>query len=142
MQGLALTARSRSWYLQRLGPADQRGVIRDRQSEPEQMDDGTDQPLGLPQRQTEHGPERQRRQDLQGTIPPLSAAAPAWLGLPGGARLVCKPDSQTAALTQSGIIRGRVRHLVLLLRNVVTAVLVQLERQDGYPGSGRGSLLR
>src|SRR3954447_25878086 len=77
MQGLAVTARSRSWYLQRLGPAAQRGVIRDRQSEPEQMDDGTDQPLGLPQRQTEHGPERQRRQDRQGRIPQLSAAGRA-----------------------------------------------------------------
>src|SRR3954451_4288463 len=134
MQGLAVTARSRSWYLQRLGPAAQRGVIRDRQSEPEQTDDGTDQPLGLPQRQTEHGPERQRRQDRQGRIPPLSAARRAWLRLLSRDRPGCKPERQTAALTKSGIIRGRVRPLVLLLRNVVTPVLVQLERQDGYPG--------
>src|SRR3954454_4902746 len=89
MQGLAVTARSRSWYIQRIGPAAQRGVIRVRQSETEKMDDGTDQPLGLPQRQTEHGPERQRRQDRQGRIPPLSAAGRACLGLPGRDRLVC-----------------------------------------------------
>jgi len=49
----------------------QRGVVRHSQSESEQVDDGTDQPLGLSQRQAEHGPERQRRQDRQRGIRPV-----------------------------------------------------------------------
>ena len=60
MHGFAVPAWSRAWHLQRLGPAAQRGVVRDGQSEPLQVDDRTDQPLGLPQRQMEHGPERRR----------------------------------------------------------------------------------
>jgi hypothetical protein len=71
------------------------------------VDDGTDQPFGLPQRQTEHGPERQCRQDRQGRIPALPAGR-AWLGLPGRDRLVRKPHRQAAALTQGSIIRSRV----------------------------------
>jgi transposase len=75
-------------------------VVRDGQSEPEQVDDGADQPLGLSQRQTEHGPERQCRQDRQRRIPALPAAGRAWLGLPGRNRLVRKPHGEATSLAQ------------------------------------------
>jgi energy-coupling factor transporter ATP-binding protein EcfA2 len=82
------------------------------------------QRLGLAQRQVKHGPERERRQDRQGRIPALSAGGGAWLGLPGCNRFVRNPHCQASTLAQSGVIRGRVYNLALLLWNVVTAVLV------------------
>ncbi len=56
-----------------------------------------------------------------------------------------KSHRETAALAQAGVVgrpaaeqrSQRVRHLAPLARNVVTAVLVQLERQNGHPGLGR-----
>src|SRR3954451_11538239 len=73
-----------------------------------------------------------------GRVPALPAAGRAWRGLPGRDRLVRKPHHQAAALTQGSIIRSRVGDLVLRLRNVVTAVLVQLERHGGHPRSRKG----
>ena len=55
---LAVTARSWARHLQRFRPAAQGGVVRHGQSEPEQVDDGTDQSLGLPQRQVGIRPAR------------------------------------------------------------------------------------
>ena len=49
----------------RPGPAAQGRMVRHRQIEPKQADDGADQPFGLPERQTEDGPHRQRRGDRQ-----------------------------------------------------------------------------
>src|SRR3954470_4462843 len=56
---------TRPWpgHLQAGCPAAQGGVVRDREIEAEQADDGADQPFGLPVRQTEHSAERQSRQD-------------------------------------------------------------------------------
>src|SRR3954451_1933497 len=73
-----------------------------------------------------------------GRVPALTAAGRAWRSLPGRDRLVRKPHRQAAALAQGGIIRSRVGDLVLLLRNVVTAVLVQLERHGGHPRLRKG----
>jgi hypothetical protein len=42
----------------------------------------------------------------------------------------------TLPLAQAGVILAPVRHLVLLLGNVMATVLVQLERHGGYPRSG------
>jgi len=99
------------------------------------LDDGADQPLGLPQRQVKHGPERQRRQDRQRGI----LALPAWggtrLSRPSRDRLVGEPHGQAAALAQAGVILTPVRDLVLLFGDMVAAVLVQLKRQDGCPRS-------
>ncbi len=114
-----------AWHLQRLRPAAERGVVRDGQIEPEQVDDGTDQPLGLPQRQMEYGPERQRRQDRHGRIPALPALGCARLGRPGCDRLVRKPHRQAASLAQRGIIREprRVcRRLVFLSHAAIGSV--------------------
>ena len=52
-------------HRQRLGPAAEGGVVRHREIETEQLQDGADQPLGLAQRQAEHGSQRQRRRDRQ-----------------------------------------------------------------------------
>ena len=65
----------------------------------------------------------------------------------GSARAIAvdvrEPDRQAAALAQGSIIRGRVRDLVPLLRNVVIAVSIQAEGQGGHPGIREGaSLLR
>ena len=48
-----------------------------------------------------------------------------------------EPDRQAATLPQAGVIRWPVRDLVRLSRDVVAAVLVQLEGQGGHPGSAR-----
>jgi hypothetical protein len=45
------------------------------------------------------------------------------------------------ALPQAGVILAPVRHLVLLLGNVVPTVLVQLERQGRDPGIREGAIL-
>ena len=42
-------------HLQRLGPAAEGAVVRNREIEAEQLEDGADQPLGLAQCQAEHG---------------------------------------------------------------------------------------
>ena len=54
VHGLAVPARLRARHRQRLGPAAQGGVVRHRQGQPEQADDGADQALALAQRQAEH----------------------------------------------------------------------------------------
>src|SRR3954464_12436116 len=130
-----VTARLRPRPLQRLGPAAQGGVVRPGEVEPEQADDGADQPFGLPVRQPEHGLERQRRQDRQVGILGLPAPARAPLGLPRLDRLVRKPDRQAAAPAQALVVIAPVRDLARLLRDVAASVLVQLEGQGGHPGS-------
>jgi hypothetical protein len=62
---IGAAARLRPRDLQRHCPTAQGRVIGDGEIEPEQAHDGTDQAFGLAQRQTEHGPERQRCQDRQ-----------------------------------------------------------------------------
>src|SRR5215204_1079062 len=133
-----VAARLRPRPLQRLGPAAQGGVVRHGEVEPEQADDGADQPFGLPVRQPEHGLERQRRQDRQVGILGLPAPARAPLGLPRLDRLVRKPDRQAAAPAQALVVIAPVRDLALLLRDVVASVLVQLEGHGGHPGSDGG----
>src|SRR3954447_22756190 len=133
-----VAARLRPRHLQRLGPAAQGGVVRHGEVEPEQADDGADQPFGLAVRQPEHGLERQRRQDRQVGILGLPAPARAPLGLPRLVRLVRKPDRHAAAPAQALVVIAPVRDLALLLRDVVASVLVQLEGQGGHPGSDGG----
>src|SRR5215204_1004431 len=133
-----VAARLRPRPLQRLGPAAQGGVVRHGEVEPEQADDGADQPFGLPVRQPEHGLERQRRQDRQVGILGLPAPARAPLGLPRLDRLVRKPDRQAAAPAQALVVLAPIRDLALLLRDVAASVLVQLEGQGGHPGSDGG----
>src|SRR3954454_15465492 len=72
--GIAATRAQRPRHLQRRRPPTEGGVVRHAQRQPEQADDGADQPLGLPERQAEHRPQGQRRQDRQGRVPGLDAA--------------------------------------------------------------------
>jgi len=95
----------------------------------------------LPVGQAEHRAQRERRQDGERQIPGLPTSGRARLGRPRRNRLVGKLNRQTAALAQAGVVSRpaaeqrsqRVRHPVPLARDVVTAVLVQLERQNGHP---------
>ena len=57
------SARPWAGHLQGGGPSAQGGVVRHREIESEQAHEGADQAFGLPERQAEHGPERQGRQD-------------------------------------------------------------------------------
>src|SRR3954468_2398923 len=131
---------TRPWpgHLQGGCPAAQGGVVRDRQIEAEQADDGADQPFGLPVRQTEHSAERQSRQDGELGIPGLATPGGARLSPPGCDCLVGEPDRQAPALAQAGVIGRPVRDLAPLSRNVVAGGLVQLEGQGGHPRSEEG----
>ncbi len=73
----------RTNHIQRLGPAAQGGVVRHREIEAEQGDDGADQSFGLPQRQAEHRSQRQRRRNSQGRIARLTASRGPRFSLPG-----------------------------------------------------------
>src|SRR5712671_3748592 len=44
-----------------------------------------------------------------------------------------EPHGQAAALAQGAVIGGPIRHLVPLLRDVLTAILVRCERRDDCP---------
>src|SRR3954470_23143000 len=143
MHGLGIapcTGGTRPWpgHLRGGCPAAQGGVVRDREIEAEQADDGADQPFGLPVRQTEHSAERQSREDGELGIPGLATPGGARLSPPGCDCIVGEPDRQAPALAQAGVIRRPVRHLAPLSRNVVAAGLVQLEGQGGHPRSEEG----
>ncbi len=55
--------------------------------------------------------------------------------------LVREPDCQAVALAQAGVILTPVHDLVRLLGDMASAVLVQLEKQDGHPGVRGGTNL-
>ena len=76
-------------------------MVRNGQLQPEQPEDRADQTFGLAQRQAEHGPQRQRRQDRQGRVPGLPAPGRARRRAPGRDRLLREPDCQAAALAQA-----------------------------------------
>src|SRR3954453_2940487 len=116
-------------------------MVRNREIETEQADDGADQPFGLAQSQTEHSFEGQGRRDRQIRVVRLATRRGARLPLPGRNRRLREPDRQAPALAQGSIVLGPVRDLVLLLGNVVAAVLVQLERQGRLPGIRGGAHL-
>src|SRR3954463_12188765 len=82
---------------------------------------------------------RQGRRDRQIRVVRLATRRGAGVRLPGRNRRLCEPDRQAPVLAQGGIVLGPVRHLVLLLGNVVAAVLVQLERQGRLPGIRSGA---
>ena len=67
-------------------------MVRHPQRQPEQADDGADQPLGLAVGQAEHGSEREGCQDGERRAPGLPAPGGAWFSRPGFDRLVGEPD--------------------------------------------------
>ena len=122
-------------HLQRRRPAAQGGVVGHAQGESEQADDGTDQALGLAQRQAEQRAQGAGCGDRQGRIPGLAALCGARCRAPTLDRLGREPDGEAAALTQAGVVVAPVRDLALLLGDMMAAVVVQLEGQGGRPGS-------
>src|SRR4051812_50161526 len=105
------------------------------QRQAEQADDRTDQLLGLPVGEAEHGAQGQRRQDRQRRIPGLPTPSRARRRRPRFDRLSGEPDRQAPALAQAGVVLAPVRYLVSLARDMLAAVLVQLE---GHGGDSRG----
>src|SRR5215469_12050066 len=122
-----------SRHCQPLGSPAQRGMVRDGEVEAKQVDDGADQPFGLPQRQSKHCPQGQRRRNRQGRIARLTAAGGAWLGPPGRDRLFAEPYRQAATLAQGSIIFRPVSHPILLLGDVMTAIGIGLEWHREHP---------
>ena len=72
-------------------------MVRHREIEVEQLQDGADQPLGLAQRQAEHSPQGQRRRDRQIGVGGLPTPGGARLSSPGLNCLRREPDRQAAA---------------------------------------------
>ena len=124
-------------HLQRLGPAAKGGVVGHRQSQPEQVQRGADQPFRLAQGQAEHGPQGQRRQDRQWGVPGLPARGGARRCAPAFDGCVGEPHRQAAALAQAGVVLAPVLNLMGLLGDVVVAILVNLEWQDEHTGIRR-----
>src|SRR3954451_10419534 len=114
-------------------------MIGDGEVQPEQADDGADQPFGLPERQAEEGSQGQRRQDRQGRVVGLPAPGRTWLGLPRLDGFIGKPDCQAPALAEAGVVLTPLRYLALLPGNMLATVLVQLEGHAGHPGAGERS---
>src|SRR5215218_4743326 len=114
-------------------------MIGDGEVQPEQADDGADQPFGLPERQAEDGSQGQRRQDRQGRVVGLPAPGRTWLGLPRLDGFIGEPDCQAPALAEAGVVLTPVRYLALLPGNMLATVMVQLEGHAGHPGAGKRS---
>ena len=131
MDGFGAGRRSR--HRQTLGPPAQSGMVRDGEIEAKQMNDGADQPFGLPQSQVEQDAQCQRRRDRQGRIVGLTAPRGPWFGAPGRDRLVAEPDCQSATLVQTSIIFRPVRYPIPLPGYVMTAIGIGLERHGGHP---------
>ena len=106
-----------------------RRVVWHAQRQTEQADDGTDQNLGLPIGEAKHRAQRQGGQDRQWRVPGLAATRRARLGHPGGDRLLGNPHRQTPALAQAGVVGRPVGDFMPLPRDMMAAVLVQLEGQ-------------
>ena len=142
MQGFAASARLRVWHRQRRSPAAQGGMVRHAQREPKQVDDGADQALGLAQRQAEHRAQGEGCQDGERRV----AGLPAWGGAgrcpPGFDCFVREPYGEAAALAQGCVIGSRVGDPVFLPRDMVSAVLVQLERRWASRVRSGASFLR
>src|SRR3954470_12863296 len=114
-------------------------MIGDGEVQPEQADDGADQPFGLPERRSEDGSQGQRRQDCQRRVVGLPAPGRTWLGLPRLDGFIGEPDCQAPALAEAGVVLTPVRYLALLPGNMLATVLVQLEGHAGHPGVGERS---
>ena len=69
----------------------------------------------------------------------MSTARGAPLGPPGRDRGVGDPDREAPTLAQSGIVLRPIRDPVPLLRNMIAAIGIYLDRHGWHPGSGRGS---
>jgi hypothetical protein len=128
--GLAITTAARAWsrHLKRLCPPAEGGVVGNRQGEPEKIEDRSDQSFSLAQSEPEHGLQRQRCQDRQRRRPRLAAACRPRCRSPSHDRFLSESDHQAPTLPQARVVVRPVRHLALLLWDMVAAVGVGLER--------------
>jgi hypothetical protein len=76
-------------------------MVSHREVETQQVNEGSNQPFGLPQGQAEDSTQRQCRGDRQSRIVRLTAPRGPRLSAPGRDRLVGEPDRQTSALLSS-----------------------------------------
>jgi hypothetical protein len=109
-------------------------VIRHRQIQTQEPQNGTDQAFSLPESQPKHRPQRQGCSDRQRRVVRLTAACRARLGPPGGNGILGEPDRETAPLTQGGVVLRPIRDPVPLLRNPVRRAALAL--------NGTGSIRR
>jgi hypothetical protein len=117
-------------------------MVRHGEIEPEKRDDGADEPLGLPQCQTEDRPHGQRRGDRQSRIMRLPAGRGAGFGPPCRDRHVGEPYHQTAPLSQGRVIFRPVGDPITRFGDMMTVLGVVFERHRGISGCLRGSRLR
>ena len=115
-------------------------MIRHRQIQPHQLEQGADQPLGLPQRLVKHCPQDQRCLDREIRVARLAARRGPRRRPPRGDRLFREPDRQRAALAQASLVDRPVRHLVAGSRDVVATVGIVFVRHAQTGRSGRGRL--
>jgi hypothetical protein len=108
-------------------------VIRHREIKAEQGEDGTDQSLGLAQRQVKHGTECQGSGNRQAGVAGLTASTGAWLSLSGLHRLGRKPHTVRLPRARRLASRCPVGDPVSLLRNVMPAVAIGFERHGRRP---------
>ena len=126
VHGTGPGAGSRTRHCQGLGPAAERGVIRNRQIEAEQVEDRADQPFGLTQRQAEAGTQHQCHRDRQSRIVRLAAPRGAWRRPTACDGLLGEPDREAAAPAQGGVILGPVGYPPLRPRDMMTAPALDL----------------
>ena len=115
-------------------------MVRHREIEPEQAEDGADQPLGLAQGEAEDGPQGQRRRDRQGGVGGLPARRGARFRLPRRDRRLGEPDRQAAAPAQGGVVGGPVRDPVPLPGMRWRRAALALNGTAYSRGLGKGSL--
>jgi hypothetical protein len=114
-------------------------VVRHREIEAKQLQDGADQPLGLAQRQAEHRPQGQRRRDRQIGVAGLPAPGGTRRCRPGRDRLRREPHRQAAAGAEARVIRRPVDDSVLLLGNVTATSRFGFERHGRDPSVREGA---
>ena len=126
----------------RPSPAGEGGVIRNRQIQPEQLEDGGEQPLGLPQRQPEPRSQLQRRCDRQARRARRTTRRSARRRFPLLDCLLADPEREAATLAQGGVELGPIRHCALRPGNVMATSGIGLVRHSGRPERRRGLDLR
>ena len=72
----------------------------------------------------------------------MSTTRGPWFSAPSRDRGLGKPDRQAPTLTQGGIIVRPIRDLVPLLRNMMAAIGIHLERHGAHPENGAPPLRR
>jgi hypothetical protein len=110
----------------RRGAARDGGVVRHRQIQPEQVQEGADHPFGLAQRQTEDSVQHEGRRDREVGVAGLPARRRPWRRLPLRDRLAADPERQAAVLAKRYIVLRPVENAPLRPQDVVTVSSIRL----------------